>query len=124
LTNKHLWYIKAKYNIPIRCRCQFEFLETEEFMKKVGIIFTVLMLTIALMGCTTINVPALTGPASIEKIGIAEGTIYIGIFGVADFGIATAAANGGITRIATVDVQTERVLGWLIVTYRTTVTGE
>ncbi len=57
------------------------------------------------------------------KEGVAERTIWLGIsFGHTDLGLATAAKNGGITKIATVDY--EVVGGLFSTTYRVVVTGE
>jgi len=92
-------------------------------MKKAMIIVALVVTLFALMGCTTINAPHSVGSASIQKTGTASGQIILYVFGEADFGIATAAKNGGITKIATVDVETKQLLG-IITTYTTTVTGE
>jgi hypothetical protein len=68
------------------------------------------------------------------KVGKSIGTCYdfLGIFSLlgnhamcfnADFSIHTAAKNGGINKIATVDIKRTSVLG-IVITYETTVTGE
>ena len=59
-----------------------------------------------------------------SKTGTATGTCYLSqlCFG-ADASIATAARNGGITKISTVDLKTSNILG-LIVRYECIVTGE
>jgi hypothetical protein len=71
------------------------------------------------------------------KVGKSSGTCYdlFGIFtfmqlgkagGIcldADYSIQTAAKNGGITKIATVDIRKTSVLG-IVITYETIVTGE
>lgn len=76
-------------------------------------------------GCVTVNSPvsATSNPVG-SKVGTSSGTIYLGIFGTADAGMKAAAANGGITKISTVDTQVETFLGYLMVTVTTTVTGE
>ena len=58
------------------------------------------------------------------KVGKSTGTCYLGAlcFG-ADASIQTAAKNGGITKIGSVDMQTKNFLG-LIITYTCIVTGE
>jgi hypothetical protein len=58
------------------------------------------------------------------KVGKSSGTCYIRILCFdADYSIQTAAKNGGITKIATVDIRTTNVLG-IIWTFETIVTGE
>ncbi len=65
-----------------------------------------------------------TGYAVGNKIGIAKATGYLGIlFFNADASIKTAAKNGGITRISSVDIKHTSMLG-IIVTYETIVSGE
>jgi len=65
-----------------------------------------------------------TGHAIGKKVGTAKATGYLGIlFFDADASIKTAAKNGGISKISTVDVKQTSLLG-LIVTYETIVTGE
>jgi hypothetical protein len=76
------------------------------------------------MGCPSINVPFLATENPIgSKTGQASGQIILGLFGDVDAGIATAARNAGITKVATVDFQYKTLLG-IINTYTTTVTGE
>jgi hypothetical protein len=101
-------------------------------MKKAIVIVALAFAVVALMGCASVNYPHSVGSASIEKTGQSQGQIILGLFGTADAGIATAAKNAGITKIATVDVQIKPLLGGagpgfgygLVVTYITTVTGE
>jgi len=59
-----------------------------------------------------------------SKTGVSSGTCFLSqlCFG-ADASVATAARNGGITKISTVDLRTKNVLG-IIVTYECIVTGE
>lgn len=71
----------------------------------------------------TLPVNATSNPVG-SKVGAAKATGYLGIlFFDADASIRTAAKNGGITKISTVDVKYGSILG-LIVTYETIVTGE
>lgn len=68
---------------------------------------------------------AVTPDASIEKTGEATGMLLFGHLPLlsADYSVSTAAKNGGIKKIATVDTKTLSYLG--IVVFRTTiVTGE
>jgi len=92
-------------------------------MKKVIVIVALAFAAIALMGCPSLNLPHSVGSASIEKTGQSSGSLILGLFGNVDAGIATAAKNGGITKVATVDHEVKSILGF-IVTYTTTVTGE
>lgn len=58
------------------------------------------------------------------KVGTAKATGYLGIlFFNADASIQSAAKNGGITKVSTVDIKHTSILG-LVVTYETIVTGE
>ena len=96
-------------------------------MKKAIVIVALAFAVVALMGCPTVNLPIAggVGTASIVKTGTAEGTIILGAFGNVDAGIATAAKNGGITRIASVDLEVGGLmLGGITRTYKLTVTGE
>ncbi len=73
---------------------------------------------------------SVTGPAMVTnnpvgtKIGKSSGTCYLRILCFdADYSLHSAAKNGGINKIATVDVKTTNVLG-IIWTFETIVTGE
>ena len=71
----------------------------------------------------TLPVSATSNPVG-KKVGESTGTIYLQVFAFdADASIRTAAKNGGITRISTVDMKQTNVLG-LITTVTTIVTGE
>ncbi|MFN0188104.1 MAG: TRL-like family protein [Bacteroidia bacterium] len=59
-----------------------------------------------------------------NKVGTAKATGFLGfLFFNADASIRTAAKNGGITKVSTVDIKHTSLLN-LIVTYETIVTGE
>ena len=59
-----------------------------------------------------------------SKVGTAKATGYLGfLFFDADASIRSAAKNGGITKISTVDIKSTSILN-LIVGYETIVTGE
>ena len=71
----------------------------------------------------TLPVNATSNPVG-KKVGTAKATGYLGfLFFDADASIRTAAKNGGITKISTVDIKYSNVLN-LIVVYETIVTGE
>ena len=93
-------------------------------MKKGLVIVVLLVFVMAMVGCTTVNAPAAAAGATVgTKTGQASGNIILGMFGTVDAGMLRAARNGGITRIATVDVEVKNMFG-IITTYTTTVTGE
>ena len=58
-----------------------------------------------------------------KKVGTAKANFVLGLCFGGNFGIETAAKNGGITKISTVDVKTFNVLGAFI-SRKTIVTGE
>ncbi len=93
-------------------------------MKKVKTIFALLAVVAMMSSCAlTLPVNATSNPVG-NKVGTAKATGYLGIlFFDADASIRTAAKNGGITKISTVDIKQGNVLN-LIVTYETIVTGE
>ncbi|MDD4149394.1 MAG: TRL-like family protein [Bacteroidales bacterium] len=79
----------------------------------------------ALMASCSLTLPvnATSNPVG-SRVGTAKATGYLGIlFFDADASIRTAAKNGGITKISTVDLKQGNILN-LIVTYETIVTGE
>lgn len=78
----------------------------------------------ALSSCSlTLPVAATSNPVG-SKVGTAKGTGFLGVlFFGADASIKTAAKNGGISKISTVDVKMSNLLN-LIVSYETIVTGE
>lgn len=78
-----------------------------------------------IMSSCSITLPvAATSNAIGNKVGKSSGTCYLGIlcFNV-DASIQTAARNGGISKISTVDYTQKNVLN-IIITHETTVTGE
>ena len=95
-------------------------------MKKTFYLLAAVVAACVVMGCATVNAPVSATSNTIgSKVGQATGTVYLGfLWGNADVGIQAAAKNGGITKISTVDTQTQTVLGGLIINYTTTVTGE
>lgn len=93
-------------------------------MNKVKSIFALVAVAAMMASCAiTLPVNATANPVG-NKVGQATATGYLGIiFLDADASIRTAAKNGGITRISTVDIKSTNVLN-LITTYTTIVTGE
>ena len=78
----------------------------------------------ALLSSCTVSYPGwATNNATGSKTGVAERKVFLGILiGETDLSQTTAAKNGGITKIATVDYSVTG--GIFSKTYRVTVTGE
>jgi len=93
-------------------------------MKKLKMFAAMISVVALLSSCSlTLPVNATSNPVG-KKVGTAVATGYLGyLFLGQDASIRTAAKNGGISRIATVDIKQTSLLG-IIVTYETTVTGE
>ena len=93
-------------------------------MRKLKTIFTLLAIVAMMSSCSlTLPVTATSNPVG-EKVGTAKATGFLGVlFFDADASIRTAAKNGGITEISTVDIKQGNVLN-IIVTYETIVTGK
>jgi hypothetical protein len=93
-------------------------------MKIVRAISIALVGSFILASCSLTHPVAATSNPIGSKRGQATGTCYLSVlcFG-ADASIETAAKNGGITKISTVDITTKNILG-IVVMYTTTVTGE
>lgn len=93
-------------------------------MKKVKTIFALIAIVAMMSSCSlTLPVNATSNPIG-EKVGTATATGFLGfLFFNADASIRTAAKNGGITTISTVDIKHTSILN-IIVTYETIVTGE
>jgi hypothetical protein len=86
----------------------------------------VMMAGVAIMALSSCSVTFPVAATSNEvgsKVGQSSGNCYLGIlcFDV-DASIQTAARNGGISKISTVDYTQKNILG-LIITHQTTVTG-
>ena len=93
-------------------------------MRKVKTFFALLAVVAMMSSCSlTLPVTATSNPVG-TRVGTAKATGFLGIlFFNADASIRTAAKNGGITKISTVDIKQTSLLN-LIVTYETIVTGE
>lgn len=94
-------------------------------LKKTVAMFAVGLSMVAFMSSCSLTLPVNATSNEVgSKVGNAVGTGYLGVlFLGADASIQTAAKNGGITKISTVDLKQTSLLG-LIVTYETIVTGE
>ena len=93
-------------------------------INKIKTIFLLFAITAMVSSCAlTMPVNATSNPVG-NKVGSAKATGYLGIlFFNADASIQTAAKNGGITEISTVDLKTTNILN-IILTYETIVTGK
>ena len=93
-------------------------------LKRVKTIFASLAAVAMMSSCAlTLPVNATSNKVG-SKVGAAKATGYLGaLFFDQDASIRTAAKNGGITNISTVDIKCTSLLG-IIVTYETIVTGE
>jgi len=77
-----------------------------------------------LSSCTVmLPVSATSNPVGGSKTGTATATNVLGFWIAPDASIKTAASNGGITKISTVDSKQTNFL-WIIKTYQTTVSGD
>lgn len=98
------------------------------FMKKIKTTIKAACLSLIaaslLSSCSvTMPVNATSNPMG-SKVGRAKATGYLGfLFFDADASIRTAAKNGGISKISSVDIKYTSILN-LVVTYETIVTGE
>lgn len=93
-------------------------------MRKLRNILSVVAASALLASCSiTVPVTATSNEVG-SKTGTSKGTCFLHVlcFDV-DASIQTAARNGGITKISTVDFRKKDILG-IVVTYETIVTGE
>lgn len=93
-------------------------------MKKIKLALATGAVALFMASCSIIMpVNATSNPVG-SKVGTAEATVFLGVLAFdQDASIRTAAKNGGITKIATVDIKRSDVLG-IVQTYETIVTGE
>lgn len=93
-------------------------------LKKVKIAAVALAAVVFISSCSLTMPVNATSNAVGSKVGTAKATGYLTVlFFNQDASIQTAAKNGGITKISTVDVKMESILG-IVVSYETIVTGE
>ena len=90
-------------------------------MKKQIIIASAALVLLLTSSCSMVS-PGIATQATSSKVGIAEKKVWLGLAFNVDVSIATAAKNGGIKKVATVDYGVRR--GFLNTTYFTKVTGE
>ena len=95
-------------------------------MKKFLSLVTVALAALAMTACTTVLPGTATSNAVGSKVGEASCSLIIGIpipLFNQDLGVATAAKNGGITKISTIDTKSYTILGFYT-KLSTVVTGE
>jgi len=93
-------------------------------MKKLKIVLSMFAIAALASSCSLTMPVNATSNTIGSKVGTAKATGYLGfLFFNADASIKSAAKNGGISKISTVDIKTTSLLN-LIVTYETIVTGE
>ncbi len=82
-------------------------------MKKLMILIGCFLMAATLMSCAVYPIPiTATGNEMGSKVGKSKDTIYFGMLGDAsDANIYEAARNGNITKISTVDVEVQNLLG-------------
>ncbi len=95
-------------------------------MKKVLLFAVIAMVLGMLVSCATYTVPISATSNSVgSKVGVATGKTILGYFGSdTESGIRQAAANGGITKISTVDFSFNMGILGIVQKYTCTVTGE
>jgi len=92
--------------------------------KKITTICATFVMVALLSSCSLTLPVTATSNAVGSKVGTSKATGYLGVlFFDADASIKTAAKNGGITEISTVDIKQTSMLN-IIVTYETIVTGK
>jgi hypothetical protein len=93
-------------------------------MRKIQIVLGSLVSAALLSSCSITLPVAATSNQIGNKVGKSSGSCFLTAFcfGV-DASIQTAARNGGISKISTVDYTQKNILG-IVITHETTVTGE
>jgi len=79
---------------------------------------------VLLMTACSVTAPlTATGNPIGKKIGTAKSKTILGLTFNGDYSVLTAAKNGGITKVSTVDVKHVNILGFFI-SHQTIVSGE
>ncbi|HQQ95101.1 MAG TPA: TRL-like family protein [Bacteroidia bacterium] len=89
-------------------------------MKQIAFICTAALF---LSACSVTAPLTATGNSIGKKVGTAKANVILGLTFGGDYSIQTAAKNGGISKISTVDVKHTNVL-FLFMSHQTIVTGE
>ena len=93
-------------------------------MKKLKVLFAAIVIGVLFTACSlTVPVSATSNEIG-SKVGRATTTQVLGFFpDGGNAGIKTAAENGNITNVATVDFKESMILGPMVMRYETIVTG-
>jgi len=93
-------------------------------MKKINSIFAATLVIAMMSSCSlTLPVTATSNPVG-SKVGTSKANGFLGILYLgADASIKSAAKNGGITKISTVDIKQNNFLN-IFTSFETIVTGE
>jgi len=92
-------------------------------LKKISKIAVVLSAVAFMTSCSITAPLTATGNTIGKKVGTAKANVILGMTFGGDYSIQTAARNGGITKVSTVDVTHKNVL-FVFMSYKTIVTGE
>ena len=86
-------------------------------------LFTALIFTFLTVSCSVTTPVAATSNPIGSKVGTSSGKCYFNICRNVDASILTAAQNGNITKVSTVDYKVKNFLG-IVKTHECIVTGE
>lgn len=92
-------------------------------INKITRVIGIFVVTLLLASCSIVLPVNASGAPIGKKVGTAKANIILGLYFGQDAGIQTAAKNGGITKVATVDVKRFNLLGFYQ-SVTTIVTGE
>jgi hypothetical protein len=92
-------------------------------IKRITNTIAILVAVLFLASCSITAPLTATSNAMGKKVGTAKANVIFGLCFGGDYSVQTAAKNGGITKISTVDVKTKNILG-IFITKETTVTGD
>lgn len=94
-----------------------------KFFNKAKLLIVSILLSTILASCSIVVPIEATGNPIGTKVGYSSAGFFLGINFDADLSIKSAAEQGGITKISTVEFKSESILG-IYVQYYTIVTGE
>ena len=91
--------------------------------KRLNYLTMIFAMVLLISSCSHISPLTATSNPVGKKVGTSKATFIFGICFGGDYSVQTAAKNGGITKISTVDVRNYNALG-VVVTRKVIVTGE
>lgn len=92
-------------------------------IKKITNTVAILSAVLFLASCTITTPLCATSNSMGKKVGTAKANVWFGMCFGGDYSVETAAKNGGITKVSTVDVKHKNVLG-IYQAHTCIVTGE